>query len=48
MPEVDDLVAVMMPVDFAGVGQWCADFSQTTDDELRERQQSASAPTGPG
>jgi len=35
-PEVDDFVAVMTPADFMGVGQWYQDFSQTTDDEVRE------------
>ncbi len=34
--EVDELVAVMMPVDFSGVGQWYQDFSQTTDEKVRE------------
>jgi putative phosphoribosyl transferase len=32
----DDVVAVMMPVEFYGVGQWYEDFSQTTDDEVRK------------
>ena len=35
-PDVDELVAVMTPADFAGVGQWYEDFSQTTDGEVRE------------
>ena len=34
-PGVDELVAVMTPADFAGVGQWYEDFSQTTDEEVR-------------
>ena len=34
-PEVDEFVAVMTPADFAGVGQWYEDFSQTTDEEVR-------------
>lgn len=34
--DVDDLVAVMMPADFSGVGQWYEDFSQTTDEEVRD------------
>lgn len=34
--EVDDFVAVIMPESFSGVGQWFDDFSQTTDDEVRE------------
>jgi putative phosphoribosyl transferase len=32
----DDVVAVMLPVEFYGVGQWYEDFSQTTDDEVRK------------
>jgi predicted phosphoribosyltransferase len=32
---VDELVAVITPVDFHGVGQWYEDFTQTTDDEVR-------------
>jgi predicted phosphoribosyltransferase len=32
---VDDLVAVIVPEDFCGVGQWYADFSQTADEEVR-------------
>ena len=35
-PEVDEFVAVMTPADFAGVGQWYEDFSQTTDKEVRD------------
>ena len=35
-PDVDELVAVMTPTDFVGVGQWYEDFSQTTDVEVRE------------
>ena len=34
--DVDELVAVMTPADFGGVGEWYKDFSQTTDDEVRE------------
>ena len=41
-PDVDELVAVMTPADFAGVGQWYEDFSQTTDEEVRELLQRAS------
>jgi putative phosphoribosyl transferase len=32
----DDVVAVMMPVEFYGVGQWYEHFSQTTDDEVKK------------
>jgi len=35
-PETDDLVALIIPEEFYGVGQWYADFSQTTDEEVRE------------
>jgi putative phosphoribosyl transferase len=31
----DDVAAVIVPEDFCAVGQWYADFSQTTDDEVR-------------
>ena len=41
-PDVDELVAVMTPADFAGVGQWYEDFSQTTDEEVRELLERAS------
>jgi predicted phosphoribosyltransferase len=34
--EADELVAVIEPEEFYGVGQWYEDFSQTTDDEVRE------------
>ena len=33
--EVDDVVCPLQPREFYGVGQWYADFSQTTDDEVR-------------
>jgi putative phosphoribosyl transferase len=32
----DEVVAVIVPEDFFGVGQWFEDFSQTTDEEVRE------------
>ena len=35
-PDVDELVAVMTSADFASVGHWYEDFSQTTDEEVRE------------
>jgi putative phosphoribosyl transferase len=34
--EVDDLITVITPRNFAGVGQWYEDFSQTTDAEVRD------------
>jgi predicted phosphoribosyltransferase len=41
-PQVDELVAVMTPADFFGVGQWYGDFSQTTDEEVRALLEKAS------
>lgn len=35
-PMVDDLVALMTPEDFRGVGRWYEDFSQTTDAEVTQ------------
>ena len=34
--EADECVAAMTPTDFYGVGQWYEDFSQTTDEEVRD------------
>jgi predicted phosphoribosyltransferase len=34
--EADEVVCAQMPDEFEGVGQWYEDFSQTTDDEVRE------------
>jgi putative phosphoribosyl transferase len=34
--EVDEVVCLITPADFHGVGQFYDDFSQTTDDEVRE------------
>ena len=34
--EVDDIVCAATPRPFRGVGQWYDDFSQTTDEEVRE------------
>ncbi len=31
----DDAVAVLVPADFHGVGEWYEDFSQTSDEEVR-------------
>jgi predicted phosphoribosyltransferase len=33
--EVDELVFVIAPYDFKGVGNWYEDFSQTTDEEVQ-------------
>jgi putative phosphoribosyl transferase len=32
----DEVAAVIVPEDFFGVGQWYEDFSQTTDEEVRD------------
>jgi putative phosphoribosyl transferase len=32
----DDVATVIVPEAFYGVGQWYEDFSQTTDDEVRQ------------
>ena len=34
--EVDETICVVMPASFHGVGQFYEDFSQTTDEEVRE------------
>ena len=34
--DVDEFVAVITPADFSGVGEWYEDFSQTTDEEVRD------------
>lgn len=33
--EVDEVVCILAPEDFRGVGRWYQDFSQTTDQEVR-------------
>lgn len=40
-PLVDDIVCAVTPEPFFAVGQWYADFSQTTDDEVHELLESA-------
>ena len=42
----DDVAAVMVPENFYGVGQWYEDFSQTTDEEVRQLLAQADARTG--
>jgi putative phosphoribosyl transferase len=32
----DDVAAVIVPEIFSAVGQWYEDFSQTSDDEVRD------------
>jgi predicted phosphoribosyltransferase len=39
--EVDDIVCAVTPEPFIAVGLWYEDFSQTTDDEVRELLQRA-------
>jgi putative phosphoribosyl transferase len=39
--EVDEIVCVETPEPFVAVGAWYSDFSQTTDDEVRELLQKA-------
>jgi len=39
--EVDDIVCLVTPEPFMAVGLWYADFSQTTDEEVRELLQDA-------
>ena len=34
--EVDDILCLHTPVSFMGVGQYYEDFSQTSDEEVRE------------
>jgi putative phosphoribosyl transferase len=34
--EADEVICARMPEPFYGVGQWYGDFSQTTDDEVRD------------
>jgi putative phosphoribosyl transferase len=35
-PDVDELVALMTPEEFYGVGQWYEDFSQTSDTNVTD------------
>ncbi len=35
-PEVDELICLVIPEPFYGVSRWYEDFSQTTDQEVRE------------
>jgi putative phosphoribosyl transferase len=39
--EVDELICAVTPEPFLAVGAWYSDFSQTTDDEVRELLQAA-------
>jgi putative phosphoribosyl transferase len=42
----DEVVCVHAPVDFRAVGLWYRDFSQTSDDEVRELFQASAEPAG--
>lgn len=44
--EVDELIAVILPEDFYGVGQWYEDFAPTSDAEVRELLEKADAQPG--
>jgi len=47
--EVDEIVCGLMPEPFAGVGRWYEDFSQTSDEEVRDLLARSRAPrAGPG
>jgi putative phosphoribosyl transferase len=51
--EAEDVVCALTPEPFFAVGLWYQDFSQTTDDEVRDlldraRQESPSSPRGNG
>jgi len=35
-PEVDELVALITPEEFYGVGEWYRDFSQTSDTQVTD------------
>ena len=48
MKEVaDDVVCAHSPEQFAAVGLWYEDFSQTTDEEVRELLAAAARPANP-
>ncbi|HET9801279.1 MAG TPA: phosphoribosyltransferase family protein, partial [Chthoniobacterales bacterium] len=42
----DDVAAVLVPDDFCGVGQWYENFSQTSDEEVRQLLAGAATRTG--
>lgn len=44
----DDVVCAAMPAGFQAVGLWYDDFSETSDDEVRELLARASGPSWPG
>jgi putative phosphoribosyl transferase len=46
--EVDEVVCILKPEDFDGVGRWYQDFSQTTDQEVRSLLDAANLCIHPG
>jgi putative phosphoribosyl transferase len=46
--EVDKVVCATTPEPFRAVGEWYRDFSQTSDDEVRDLLSEAAKPTAPG
>lgn len=46
--EVDEVVCILKPEDFDGVGRWYQDFSQTTDQEVRSLLDAANLCIQPG
>lgn len=42
--QVDEMVCILAPEPFCAVGYWYADFSQTTDEEVRELLAQAASP----
>lgn len=46
--EVDEVVCALTPEPFRGVGEWYEDFSQTTDEEVRELLARAARGDDPG
>lgn len=44
--EVDEIVCATTPTPFYGVGQWYDDFSQTTDEEVRDLLEQAAVSGG--
>jgi len=33
--EADEIIAVLTPFDLSSIGEWYADFAQTSDEEVR-------------
>ena len=47
-PVVDELICAATPEPFYGVGRWYKNFSQTTDEDVRQLLERASSPERPG